>query len=171
MSRRDLLLVVLSILGLLVILGLQGCLFGGGGDAEETAEGGEAMPVEGGEAMPAEGGEMGGPPAGMGEDMPADPGMEEPMGEMGEPAGGDASAIVAEALEAKHGGNYTVARQQAEAAVAADPNNGEAHRVLAWIYADMGMKDQAIQEFNAFISIGGDAEDVQEAQAALQRLQ
>lgn len=170
MSRRDLLLVVLSILGLLVILGLQGCLFGGGGDAEETAEGGEAMPVEG-EGMPAEGGEMGGPPPGMGEDMPADPGMEEPMGEMGEPAGGDASAIVAEALEAKHGGNYTVARQQAEAAVAADPNNGEAHRVLAWIYADMGMKDQAIQEFNSFISIGGDAEDVQEAQAALQRLQ
>ncbi len=193
-------LVLLSVLGLLLALGLQGCLFGGGGGDESA--GGEAPPPEGGpgemppgemgaappgEAPPPEmpGGEM---PPEMAEGMPggeapgmmgAEPGMmgAEPAAG-GEPAGGgDASAMVSAAMQAKHAGDYAEARARFEAAVAADPSNLDAHWGLAWIYAEMhdagaaDMKDRAVAEFNQVLQLGATGDMADEANAALERLQ
>ena len=192
MMRRSLLLMVIAILGMLVTLGLQGCLFGGGGD--ESAEGGEeGAPAEGAEGMPEEGGEM---PAEGGE-MPEDAGMggmpggEMPMegapGEMpmdgaadaGMPAagGGDAGAMVAEGMSAKKDGDYVSARAQFEAAIAADADNADAHYGLAWILAEMAasgqpnLKSAAIAEFETFLELGGSDDQVKKATDALDRLQ
>lgn len=199
MRQRNLLLIVIVILGLVVTLGLQGCgLLGGGGDDE----GGEGAPAEGAEPgaegappgempgePPADGG-MGGPPPGMEgpvpegapaepgmEGAPAEPGMEgAPMGEAAD-GGADAGQLVAEGMAAKHDGDYVTARQKFEAAVAADPGNAEAHWGLAWIYAEMAdsgqpsMEPKAIEQFEKFLEIGGTQEQVAEAEAALDRLQ
>ena len=145
---------------------------------------GEAPPpgeMPGGEMPPGEmpGGEM--PP---GEMPPGEmPGGEMPGGEMpgmmgGEPGGGgDASAMVSEAMRAKHAGNYAEARTTLEAAAAADPSSLDAHWGLAWIYAEMydagaaDMKDRAIAEFNQVLTLGATGDMADEANAALQRLQ
>lgn len=186
MMRRNLLLIVITILGLIVTLGLQGC-----GDDEvaegETPEGGEpamegetpAEPGMEGE-MPGEPG-MGGPPPDDG--APAEPGMGGPPPADGAPAegaaapgGADASQLVAEGMAAKHDGDYVTAREKFEAAVAASPDSGEAHWGLAWIYAEMAdagdeaMVDRAINEFETFLEIGGTQEQTAEATAALDRL-
>jgi len=187
MRQRNLLLIVIAILGLLAVMGLQGCgLFGGGGGDEEAAgtEGAEGMPEEG---MPPDEG-MGGPPPGeMGgappEGAPGEeagmPPMDEEPGEGPAPAtgGADAGALVAEGMATKHQGNYVTARQKFEAAVAASPDNADAHWGLAWIYAEMAdagdasMKAKAIEEFQTFLQLGGTQEQVAEAEAALERLQ
>lgn len=185
MRQRNLLLVVVTVLGLVVTLGLQGCLFGGGGDEGAVeGEGAEGAPAEGAEAAPGEVGEMpgeggmGGPPPGMeGEGAPAEA-TDAPVAEGTAAAGGgDAEAMVDEAMAAKHDGDYVTARQQFEAAVAADDSNAEAHWGLAWIYAEMAdagnadMKPKAIEQFHKFLEIGGTADQVAEAEDALERLQ
>jgi len=180
MRPRTLMLILMSILGLLLALGLQGCLFGGGGD--ESAEGGGEMP-EGGpppEGMPGEMGEPM-PPGEMGEPMPpgaemggppGEPGMEMPGEGAGPaPGGGDASALVSEGMQAKRVGNYTEARARFEAAVAADPSNLQAQWGLAWICAEMGDKAKAIDAFNAVLKLGATGDMASEAEAALDRLQ
>jgi len=194
MRPWTLVVTLLAVLGLLLTLGLQGCLFGGGG-GDEAAEGeapppeggpGEMPPGEMGAAPPGEGpppempgGEMPpgeGPPAGM---PPGEmPGGEAPGMMGGEPAaGGDAAAMVSEAMQAKHAGNYAEARTRFEAAVAADPSSLDAHWGLAWIYAEMydagaaDMKDRAIAEFNQVLQLGATGDMADEANAALARLQ
>ncbi len=92
-------------------------------------------------------------------------------------AGGDASAMVSEAMQLKHAGNYAEARSRFEAAVAADPSNLDAHWGLAWIYAEMAdagaadLKDKAVTEFNQVLQLGATGDMAAEANAALQRLQ
>lgn len=198
MRPRTALLVLMGMVALLLMLGLQGCLFGGGGGGEESAE---APPMEGGEAAPPPGemgapppgeagapppGEMGAPPPGeMGGPPPGEMGGP-PPGEPGAPAtgaapaagGGDAAALAKEALNLKHAGNYAEAKAKFEAAIAADPNNLVAHNGLAWILAEMASthgdtaaKTQAIAEFNKVIELGASGAMASEAQAALQRLQ
>ncbi len=185
MKRQSLLLMVIAILGMLVTLGLQGCLFGGGGDesADSGDEGAEGAPAEGAEgadegmpAEPAEGGEMpadggmGGPPAG---EMP----MEGMPGEGMAAGGGDAGAMVAEGMTAKHAGDYVTARAQFEAAAAAAPDNADAHYGLAWVLAEMAasgqpnLKPTAIAEFEKFLELGGTDDQVKKATDALARLQ
>lgn len=197
MRPRAVLLVLMGVVALLLMLGLQGCLFGGGGGGEESAG---APPAEGGEAAPP--GEMGGPPPGgegapppgeMGAPPPGDAGAP-PPGEMGGPppgepgapppggapaaGGGDAAAMAREALNLKHAGNYAEAKTKFEAAIAADANNVDAHYGLAWILAEMAgthgdaaAKTQAIAEFNKVIELGASGAMASEAQAALGRLQ
>jgi tetratricopeptide (TPR) repeat protein len=192
MMRRNLLLIVIVILGLIVTLGLQGCgLLGGGDDAAEgeAAEGEAAAGAEaegpGAEGMPAQGPEAG--PAGPGMGGPGPEGAA-PEG-MGGPAPGapaqgtadvggpDASKLVAEGMAAKRDGDYVTARKRFEAAVEANPDSAEAHWGLAWIYAEMAdagneaMEDRAIEEFETFLELGGTQEQVQKATNALDRLQ
>ena len=195
MRQRSLLLIGIAILGMLVVLGLQGCLFGGGGGDEAADSGGEAaegapdgaegMPAEGAEGMPAEPGEpgemppeggMGGPPPG---DMGGAPGempMEgTPPAEAG--AGGDAGTLVAQGMAAKHDGDYVTARAQFEAAIAAAPDNVDAHYGLAWVLAEMAasgqpnLKSQAIAEFQKVLELGGTDDQIEKATKALDRLQ
>ncbi|MGC9319186.1 MAG: tetratricopeptide repeat protein [Armatimonadota bacterium] len=192
MRPRSSVLIVLAILGMLLVFGLQGCLFGGGGE-EAAEEGGE---VPGGEVpggMPGEmggpPGEMGGPPAaggppggappagpegGMG-GMPgegAGPGMGPGMpGEGAGPAAGDgAAALVKEGMTLKHQGNYTAAREKFEAAIAADASNVDAHWGLAWILAEMGNTDEAIEQFQTVKELGASPDRIAEADKALDRL-
>lgn len=185
MRPRTALLVLMGMVALLLMLGLQGCLFGGGGGGEESAE---APPMEGGEAAPPPGemgapppGEAGAPPPG---EMGAPPMEGEPAampmegGEMAAGGGGDAGALAQEGLALKHQGNYAEAKAKFEAAIAADPNNLVAHNGLAWILAEMASthgdtaaKTQAIAEFNKVIELGASGAMASEAQAALQRLQ
>lgn len=187
MKPRTFVLILLTSLGLLTALGLQGCLFGGGKRAAESAGGPEAAGPPAGEMPPGEmpgemppGGEMAGaaPPA---EGMPGEvPPGEEMPGEMGATpapaAGGDASALVEEGMRAKHAGNYAEARAKFEAAVAADASNLQAHWGLAWVYAELAdagaadLKDKAIAEFNTVLELGASGEMAEEAQAALKRL-
>ncbi|MFW5867811.1 MAG: tetratricopeptide repeat protein [Armatimonadota bacterium] len=186
MMRRNLLLIVIVILGLMATLGLQGCGLIGGDDEEaaegETAEGAEPG-VEG--EMPAEPGMEGEMPAepGMEGEMPAEPGMGGPPPGEGAPvdgaaapAGADASQLVAEGMAAKHDGDYVTAREKFEAAVAADSQNADARWGLAWVYAEMAdagdqaMRQEAIDEFEAFLELGGTQEQVAEATDALDRL-
>lgn len=171
MSRRNLLLIVVVILGLVVTLGLQGCgLLGGDDEAAEGEEGAEGAPqadmgAEGppGAEMPegAPAGEMGGaPPAGeMGGPAAGPEGAAAPPADMGGPAdagvpgeateaagGQDVDQLVSEALDAKHDGNYVDARNKLEQAVEADPDHAEANRVLGWIYAEMADSGQPSME-------------------------
>jgi hypothetical protein len=181
MMRRNLLLIVIVILGLVVTLGLQGCGLLGGGD-EDAAEGETADDAAAGEAGMED--EMAGEP-GMEGEMMGEPGMEEPgMGgppmdeeaAEGAPTGADAGDLVSEGMAAKHDGDYVSAREKFEAAVAADSNNAEAHWGLAWIYAEMAdagdesMEQKAIDEFETFLELGGTQEQVAEATEALDRL-
>lgn len=194
MRTRTALLMLMGMVALLLMLGLQGCLFGGGG-GEESAE---APPTGGGEAAPPPGemggpppegemgapppeGEMGGPPAEgeMGGPPPeAEMGAPAEGGEMGAAGGGDAAALAREGMTLKHQGNYTAAKQKFEAAIAADPNNLTAHNGLAWVLAEMAdatgdeaLKTQAIAEFEKVIELGASGSMASEARAALQRLQ
>jgi len=189
MRQRNLLLIVMCILGLVVVFGLQGCGLIGGGDEAAEGEGadagaeGAAMEGEGapGEApgegaeMPGEGGMGDAPPPGMGgEGAPAEA-TEAGMGEAA--GGGNVEAMVDEGMAAKHDGDYVTARQKFEAAVAADDSNAAAHWGLAWIYAEMAdagnsaMQPKAIEHFQKFLETGGTAEQVAEAEDALERLQ
>ncbi len=187
MRSRTLLLILMTILGLLLALGLQGCLFGGGGgeeggDSGEAADTGEA-PGEGeGEAgAPPPGEGMGGPPPGEGaEGMPTPPGgetdgedagMPSPAGAAGAGGGANASGLVEEGMDAKRAGNYQVALEKFEAAVAADPSSVDAHWGLAWVAAELGNTDQAVTEFQKVIDLGASQDRAQEAQDALDRLQ
>ncbi len=185
MKRRRLLLIVIAILGLLVALGLQGCgLFGGGGDDGDSAEGeavqGEAGEgAEAGEAPGPGGGGRGGPAGGGGRGAPG-PGAEGPGPGPGAPAGaasaadaGSADERVSDAMAAKHDGNYAAARDDLEKALASNPDDAEAHRILGWIYAEMAasgqpsMKGQALEHFQAYLESdeagGSDAEEVEDA--------
>ncbi|MEA3400565.1 MAG: tetratricopeptide repeat protein [Armatimonadota bacterium] len=198
MRPRTSLLIVLTVLGMLLAFGLQGCLFGGGGE-EAAEEGGEAAGPPGGEAPGGMPGEMGGAPGEMagppgeagpaGGGPPAGPegGMEPGMpgeaagpgmgmgampGEEAEPAvGGDAAALVKEGMNLKHQGRYTAARDKFEAAIAADASNVDAHWGLAWILAEMGETDKAIEQFETVKELGASPERIAEANKALDRLQ
>jgi hypothetical protein len=191
MRRRNLLLIVVTIMGLVVALGLHGCGLLGGDDeaaegeaAEGAAEGpameGEAGPGEApsGEAgeMPGEGGMGGAPPPGM-DGAPAEDTAAPTAAAPADAGGGNAEALVDEGMAAKHAGDYVTAREKFEAAIAADPDNGHAHWGLAWIYAEMAasgqpsMEPQAIEQFQKFLEIGGTAEQVAEAEDALERMQ
>jgi len=188
MRPRTLILILVSILGLLLAMGLQGCLFGGGdegGEAADTGEGGEGAEMGPPEDMGPPG-EMGapeemGPPGEMGEpgamEGPPGEGAGAPMPpaeagapEAAAPAGADVSALVEEGMAAKHTGNYTLAQQKFEQAVAANPNSLDAHWGLAWIYAEKEMTEQAKMEFQKVIDLGATGEKLSGAQDALQRL-
>ena len=184
MRSRSYVLTVLAVLALLVALGMQGCLFGGGGEeaggetpsgeegtpaggeegapAGETMGGGEAPAPEGEGAPPSEmmGGDAGAPPEGGGE-MPM--GGEAPMGEA---AGGGATD---EALQTKRAGDWDAAQQQLEQILAANPNDAEAHRILGWILVD-DSPAEATQHFNAYLQSGAQGEKAEEVKAALERL-
>lgn len=164
MKTRTFLLTLITILGVLLTFGLQGCLFGGNDEDDfDTDEVGDApgeMDVDD-EDMPP-GMEMGMPP----DDamMDDDPGM--PVAE-----DADASGLVDEGMQAKRAGNYTLALQKFESAVAADPSNVDAHWGLAWVCAETGRTAQAISAFETVIELGASPDKLQEAEAALQRLQ
>jgi hypothetical protein len=179
MKKQSYLTMVLVVLGVLALLAVQGCLFGGRGGEEEggtepaetgaepgappEAEAGAEAP---GEAMPP--GAETGPEAGeAGAPMPPGFGPEETAPA---PPAGDAASLVAAAMKAKHGGDIPTAQRHYEAAVAADPNNVDAHWGLAWIYSQKGMKEKAITEFNKVKSLGASADKVAEADAAIARL-
>ena len=182
MMRRSYVLMVLAIFALLITVSLQGCLFGGGG-GDEASGGGEAgdgaAPADaGGEMMG--GGEMPGGGAPGGEMMgggaeggaPAADG-EMDMGMGGEEMGGvpaAASGAAAAALNVKHSDDWSGAAAQCEAALAANPDDAEAHRVLAWILADTDAAG-AIEHFNAYLASGAEGSDADEAKAAIERLQ
>jgi hypothetical protein len=165
MMRRSYILTVLAIFALLITVSLQGCLFGGGG-GDEASGGGEAgdgaAPADaGGEMMG--GGAEGGAPAADGE-------MDMGMG--GEEMGGvpaAASGAAAAALNVKHSDDWSGAAAQCEAALAANPDDAEAHRVLAWILADTDAAG-AIEHFNAYLASGAEGSDADEAKAAIERL-
>ncbi len=159
MMARKYLLTVLAILAMLVVLSLQGCLFGGGGGGEESG----GAPDEG--ADPAAGGEMG---MGGGE-MPME-GTGDEMGMGGEMAAPTAGGDSAAAKQAKHAGDWSSARAQCETILAANANDAEAHRILAWILADTDAAG-AIEHFNAYLASGAEGNDADEAQAAIERLQ
>ncbi|MCD6361667.1 MAG: hypothetical protein J7M38_12500 [Armatimonadetes bacterium] len=195
MMSRSHVLTIAAVLALLVSLGMQGCLFGGGGgdtggDEGGGAPSGEAMgggappaggeetppPGEmmgGGEEAPPAGGEEGAPPAGMMGGAPE--GGEMPMGGegMGEqetagaaPSGGGTASA---ALQAKHAGDWGSARAQCEQALAANPDDAEAHRILGWILADDDPKG-AIEHFNAYLQSGAQGPQADEVKAAVERL-
>ncbi len=172
MKPRTYVLMTLAILALLVMLAAQGCLFGGGGGEEEAEEGGEEMGTGEGpsEGMPG-GEEMAGAPeeagAPAGEGFMAEPAAGEPGGEA---AGGGAASLVAAGMTAKHAGDLNAAQQNFEAAVAADPNNVDAHWGLAWVYAQKNLKEKAITEFNKVKALGADEEKVAQADEAIARL-
>jgi hypothetical protein len=179
MRRETLLLIVAAILGMLVTLGLSGCGLFGGGDDEAAAP--DGAPPEGADtamdpAMEAA------PPDDMGAPPPeGEPGAMPPEGTApeGAPAGGggDAASLVAEGMAAKHEGDYVTARARFEAAVAAEPDNADAHYGLAWVLAEMAasgqpnLKQNAIAEFQKFLELGGNQQQVDEATSALDRLQ
>lgn len=174
MRSRSYLLTVLAVFALLAVLGVQGCLFGGGGGGEEggeeTPSGEEGAPsgeggapagemMGGGEAAPA-GGE-GAPPAGG--EAPMEGGGEAPMG------GAPASGAAAEALQAKHAGDWNAARAKCEEALAANPDDAEAHRIMGWILADTDPAG-ATQHLNAYLGSGAQGPQADEVKAALERL-
>lgn len=160
MKPQRYILMVLAILAVLVVLALQGCLFGGAGEEEGGEEGGEAP-----EAGMAEG-LAEGPP---GEGMPA-AGEGEGLGPPTEGAGTDAASLVAAGMKAKHAGDLDTALQKFEAVVAADPNSIDAHWGLAWVYAQKKMTEKAITEFNKVKTLGADEQKVAEANKAIARL-
>lgn len=181
MMKRSYVLMVLAIFAVLVTVSLQGCLFGGGGE-EASGEGEGGAPAEGemmgggeqpgggapGGGMPGEG-EMEGADAGMGGEMPME-GTDEGMGMGDEMAAPAASGAGAAALGVKHGGDWGAAASQCEAALAANADDAEAHRVLAWILADTDAAG-AIEHFNAYLASGATGADADEAKAAIERLQ
>lgn len=160
MKPRTLLLILMTILGMLLALGLQGCLFGGS-DEDEAAD--AQFDEEMGEPSP----EMG-----MGMPMDDDMMMDDPdmAGDMPAAPAGGADALVAEGMEAKHDGNYVLATEKFEAAVAADPSDVDAQWGLAWVYAESGRPGEAIAAFEAVIELGASADRIQEAEAAIGRL-
>ena len=127
-------------------------------DAPALSEGGEEIGTGEGpaEGMPA------------GEEMAGAP--EEAGPPAGEAAGGDAASLVAAGMRAKHAGDLNAAQQNFAAAVAADPNNVDAHWGLAWVYAQKKMKEKAITEFNKVKALGADEEKVAGADEAIARL-
>lgn len=179
MMRRSYVLMVLAIFALLVTVSLQGCLFGGGGGDEASGgdeAGGEgAAPADaGGEMMG--GGEMpgGGAPGGEapgGEMMGGGEMPSEDMGMGGEEMGGAPAAASggAAALSVKRSGAWGAAAAQCETALAANADDAEAHRVLAWILADTDAAG-AIEHFNAYLDSGAEGPDADEAKAAIERL-
>lgn len=173
--------IVLLVLALLAVLGLPGCLFGGGGGGgEESGEtpSGEtaAPPAEGGGGAPS-GEMMGGVPPAGGEAAPAPAEGAAPAQTMGgaPPAqaaagGGPATGgAAAEALAAKHAGDWKKARAKCQEALAANPNDAEAHRILGWILADTD-RAGATEHFNAYLNSGAQGPQAEEVKAALERL-
>ena len=168
MMRRSYALMVLAIFAVLVTVSLQGCLFGGGA-SDEAAGGGEEGAAPGGE-MPG-GGMMGGGEgaADAGGEMPME-GTDEGMGMGGETAAPAAGGGGAAALNVKHSGDWSGATAQCNSALAANADDAEAHRVLAWILADTDAAG-AIEHFNAYLASGAEGSDADEAKAAIERLQ
>lgn len=164
-TRRNLLLIVIAILGMLVTLGLQGC--GNDDDAVDDADVGE-MPAD-----PAMNGEMLEDPMMDAPPMDEAPPAADPAAA---PGGPDARQLTAEGMAAKHDGDYVTARQKFEAAVEADDSHADAHWGLAWVYAEMAhagqqeMAPRAIEQFEKFLELGGTQEQVAEATSALDRL-
>ena len=185
MKAQSYVAMVLAMAALLVVLGIQGCLFGGGGGGGEQGGEGATTPEGGAPAAgaPEGGAPEGGPPAGeapgggmmggapAGEapagGAPAGEAPAAPGGDMGAPAAGGA----AQALEAKHAGNWAGARAQLEQALATNPDDPEANRILAWILADTDAQ-AAIEHFNKFLQSGaGTDQQKADAKAAVERLQ
>ena len=172
MKPRTYVLMVLAIVTLLAALATQGCLFGGGADDEGGEDEGGAPADAGG--APDEGMGMMGDVGEGGAEAPAETAAPaEVPGEPSAPAetgGGDADALVAAGIEAKRAGDYDTAMQSFEAAVAADPNNVDAHLGLAWVCAEKKMTEKAIAEFNKVKELGTDADRMAEVDEALARL-
>ncbi len=150
----------MTIIGLLVAVGIQGCGDNGEDelDNDEIGEDVGEIDFEDDMEMPPPD-EMAPPP----DDMPAPDVMM--------PDGADAASLVADGMQAKHAGDYQRALESFEAAVAADPSNVDAHWGLAWVSAESGRTERAVEAFETVIQLGASPDKVQEAEAALQRLQ
>ncbi len=184
MMRRSYILTVLAIFALLIAASLQGCLFGGGASDEAAGGGEEGGAAAGGEMPGGEmpGGEEGAAPGGempgggmMGGGAPAEgempmEGTDEGMGMGGETAAPAAGGGGAAALGVKRSGDWSAAAAECEAAIAANADDAQAHRVLAWILADTDAAG-AIEHFNAYLASGATGADADEAKAAIERLQ
>ena len=173
MKPQRYILMVLAILAVLVVLALQGCLFGGG--AEEGGQEGGGQVGETPEAGAGQQGMMEGPEgAGTPQAAPAEGAMQGAEGEgPGAPAGGagaDVASLVAAGMKAKHAGDLDTAAQKFEAAAAANPTSIDAHWGLAWVYAQKKMTEKAITQFNKVKSLGADEQKVAEADKAIARL-
>ncbi len=170
MRPQKSLLILIVVLAMIAVFGLQGCgLFGGGGD---DADGGEAG--EGGPGMePGMG--PGGPgmePGGAAPEEPTDDevGMDTSSGGTDVATAADATALVAQGMEAKNAGNLELASRKFQAAIVANPREVDAHWGLAWVAADMGDTEKAIRHFEMVKKLGASADRIAEADAALERL-
>jgi len=171
MKVRELLIVVVVLA--LVVFAVQGCGKKGEEEAAAPAAGGPGAGPGGGPMAGPGGGSGGGPMGGPG-GAPmggpgAGPGMATP--EAGEEAGMDAGALVEEGMAAKAAGDYDTAIAKLVEASAAEPMNEDACWGLAWLYAEKGRTDEAVEMFNKVLEMTQDPTRQSEAQAALERLQ
>ena len=88
-----------------------------------------------------------------------------------EPAAAEAAAaLLRQALAHKQRGQLQQAEAALRQALRVDPENVEAHRVLAWTLVAVGRKAEAAAEFRRVIDLTQDAQVQQEAEKALERL-
>jgi len=76
-----------------------------------------------------------------------------------------------EALRLIRDGKYKQAVLLLEEVLKTDPQNESAHWLLAWAYAHLAQKQDAVRNFEEFIKLSDDPDRVAEARRAVQRLQ
>ena len=78
---------------------------------------------------------------------------------------------MAAALAAKREGNLELAFTRYIAVLLRSPDHIEAHWGIAWILAQQGENEAAIEHFQAVVQLSDDPEKIRECNAALARLQ
>ncbi len=119
--------------------------------------------VEAGPALP--GGDLDGPLVG-----PIAPTLTAPGDNGSTTPAVDVDALIAEALAAKKEGDLELAFTKYIGALLREPAHVGAHWGLAWILAQRGEKEAAIEHFEAVVEMSKDAEQVAEARSAMKRL-
>ncbi len=151
---------------------------GPGGPGMEPGMGEPGMEPGMGPGAPGMGGPGMGPggpgmePGGAAPEEPTDDevGMDTSSGGTDVATAADATALVAQGMEAKNAGNLELASRKFQAAIVANPREVDAHWGLAWVAADMGDTEKAIRHFEMVKKLGASADRIAEADAALERL-